>query len=186
MNEPRATAIRLPGGDRIEIDTVKVIGRDSECDVVLDDPMASAQHAKVEPVTDGLEVTDLGSGNGTLVEGIKIDGPVVVRPGEKITIGLQLISVLGVADAIEAPDFGSVVDETDHSLGASVSVVTAPAIDDGADDADRSASGGVNPAARKQRKLGDTEMPALGFAMISGGAFVLVALVSFGVLALVL
>lgn len=62
------------------------IGRLPECDVVVDDPGASRQHARIRRTDGGFVLVDLGSTNGTLVN----DGPIqehVLEDRDRITIG---------------------------------------------------------------------------------------------------
>jgi ABC-type multidrug transport system ATPase subunit/pSer/pThr/pTyr-binding forkhead associated (FHA) protein len=63
------------------------IGRDPANDVVLDDPNVSRFHAEVRPLEGASEVRDLGSRNGTRVDGEFVSGRVVIRPGAEIGIG---------------------------------------------------------------------------------------------------
>ncbi|MCL4287361.1 MAG: FHA domain-containing protein [Thermoleophilia bacterium] len=63
------------------------IGRDPANEVVLDDPNVSRFHAEVRPVDGASEVRDLGSRNGTRVDGGFVGGSVVIRPGAEIGIG---------------------------------------------------------------------------------------------------
>ncbi len=63
------------------------IGRLPTCDVVLTLPMVSSRHAILEPVGDGWQIRDLGSTNGTFVDGSRIDGPVRVSSGALIGLG---------------------------------------------------------------------------------------------------
>jgi diguanylate cyclase (GGDEF)-like protein len=44
-----------------------LLGRDEDCDVVLDDPSVSRRHARVQPTAEGCYAIDLGSANGTFV-----------------------------------------------------------------------------------------------------------------------
>lgn len=64
-----------------------VFGRDVSCDQVLDDPMISHRHARVLRRGDRLFLEDLGSANGTFLNGIRIDKPVAMRPGDEIALG---------------------------------------------------------------------------------------------------
>ena len=66
---------------------VAIIGRLTECDVVLDFPMISARHASVKRTSSGWLVQDLGSTNGTFVRGQRITGAVSVDVGEAIGLG---------------------------------------------------------------------------------------------------
>lgn len=63
------------------------IGRDPANDVVLDDPNVSRFHAEVRPLEGASEVRDLGSRNGTRVDGGFVSGRAVIRPGAEIGIG---------------------------------------------------------------------------------------------------
>ena len=62
------------------------IGRLAECDLVLDDPGASRQHARIRRTETGFVITDLGSTNGTLVNGRQIQEQELLD-GDTVTIG---------------------------------------------------------------------------------------------------
>jgi hypothetical protein len=62
------------------------IGRLPECDVVLDDPGSSRQHARIRRTETGFVITDLGSTNGTLVNGRQIQEQELLD-GDTVTIG---------------------------------------------------------------------------------------------------
>ena len=68
---------------------VTIVGRGDGCQLVLDDPLISRRHACF--VVDDREVTlkDLGSTNGVLVNGARVDEVQVVVPGDYITLGQQ-------------------------------------------------------------------------------------------------
>lgn len=64
---------------------------------------ASRSHAELTCTADGWLVRDLGSRNGTLVNGVKIEGPHLLKPGETIGVaGFQMTFVLNVTDAFGA------------------------------------------------------------------------------------
>jgi len=63
------------------------IGRARECQLVLDDPLVSRRHAVVFTDGDGSRLEDLGSRNGTLVNGERIEGSVELADGDRVTIG---------------------------------------------------------------------------------------------------
>ena len=63
------------------------VGRCGDNDVVLTTPLASRAHARLTPVGGGWAVADAGSSNGTLVNGQRVAGPRVLRPGDEITVG---------------------------------------------------------------------------------------------------
>jgi hypothetical protein len=66
---------------------VTVIGRSDSCQIVLEDPLISRRHACFVVDAQGVLVKDLGSMNGVLVNGIKVEGTRVLAAGDRITIG---------------------------------------------------------------------------------------------------
>ena len=76
-------------GTEIEIDSVPVtIGRGGGNDVPLEgDEFASARHASVESRGDGVWVQDLGSTNGTFVNGARVEGARKLSPGDVLRVG---------------------------------------------------------------------------------------------------
>ncbi|MCL4433169.1 MAG: FHA domain-containing protein [Actinobacteria bacterium] len=71
--EQHIAAIELPDGYRVSIgDRPIVIGRLSDCDIVLHDQNVSRRHAEIGKDSKGYSVTDLGSTNGTMVNGVPV------------------------------------------------------------------------------------------------------------------
>ena len=72
-----------------DLDSTPVtIGRAPENDLSLDaDEFASVQHARIEPRRDGVWLEDLGSTNGTFVNGVKVTQPRRLEPGDVIRVG---------------------------------------------------------------------------------------------------
>ena len=64
-----------------------VIGRGSECDVVVHDLKASRQHCKLTRKENGFLLEDLASRNGTLVNGSPIKEPVLLKASQTFQIG---------------------------------------------------------------------------------------------------
>jgi pSer/pThr/pTyr-binding forkhead associated (FHA) protein len=64
------------------------IGRAPENDLALDeDEFASVQHARIEPRRDGVWLEDLGSTNGTFLNGVKLTQPRKLSSGDVIRVG---------------------------------------------------------------------------------------------------
>lgn len=64
-----------------------VLGRDPSCDHPLDNPTISRQHALLERVAEGVYVQDMGSRNGTYLNGALISGRVLLQPGQEFELG---------------------------------------------------------------------------------------------------
>jgi len=65
-----------------------VIGRDDACNLVLDDAQVSRRHAYlIETPAGEVEVGDLGSSNGTRVNGRRIEQPMQLKPGDTLEVG---------------------------------------------------------------------------------------------------
>jgi hypothetical protein len=84
-----AATLTLPDGRRVGLGAKSlVIGRLPECDLVLADPNISRRHSEVRPAGNGqYAVADLGSTNGTKLNGVVIQGPQILRDRDQITIG---------------------------------------------------------------------------------------------------
>ncbi|MGW7267283.1 FHA domain-containing protein [Streptomyces sp. NPDC054842] len=100
---PDAGGVHLLHGGRIHI------GRSADADVPLDDPDVSRLHCAVTVSADGrVAVADLGSTNGTTVDGARVgDRPVRFGPGALLRVGesaLRLAPATGVGTVPTAPD----------------------------------------------------------------------------------
>jgi hypothetical protein len=90
-------------GRRIEVSRELVIGREN-VDVEIEDAELSRRHVAVRPTEGGLEVEDLGSRNGTRVDGTRIDGPTRIRHGAVLSVGVTTFTVdAPPAEAAPAP-----------------------------------------------------------------------------------
>jgi hypothetical protein len=76
-----------------------IVGRALDCDVIVPSPRVSRHHAELRPGSDGLELRDLGSTNGTTVDGQPVADTIVVLPGARIAFG-------GIEARLEAADTG--------------------------------------------------------------------------------
>jgi pSer/pThr/pTyr-binding forkhead associated (FHA) protein len=64
------------------------VGRGAQNDLTLaDDDFASARHARIEPRRDGVWVEDIGSTNGTYVNGARLSKQQKLAPGDVIRVG---------------------------------------------------------------------------------------------------
>jgi hypothetical protein len=86
-------ALLIYGGRRLMVaPRGATLGRSRECEIVVEDPNVSRQHAELRPRGGAWVISDLGSTNGTRVNGRTINGPEVVQPGDEIEVGSSLIT----------------------------------------------------------------------------------------------
>jgi pSer/pThr/pTyr-binding forkhead associated (FHA) protein len=64
-----------------------IVGREQTADIIVSDPEISRRHARIFFQNNGYIIEDLGSTNGTFVNGQKISGPYLLRPGEVVNFG---------------------------------------------------------------------------------------------------
>jgi hypothetical protein len=88
----RLVVVRSPTldeGDEWPLDSAPVtVGRGANNEIALtDDEYASARHARVEPRRDGVWVEDVGSTNGTFVNGIRLTRERKLVPGDVVRVG---------------------------------------------------------------------------------------------------
>jgi class 3 adenylate cyclase len=81
-------------GERFEIAGEMVLGR-TNADITIEDPLISRRHAVVRAADSALEIEDLGSLNGTVVNSEKLEGPRRLQPGDVIMVGSTTIEVEG-------------------------------------------------------------------------------------------
>jgi DNA-binding NtrC family response regulator len=98
-----ATLRVVDGPDRgLEIELPSagvVIGTDKTCDVVLTDTFVSRRHCTVSPGTQGFQITDLGSRNGTVIDGVAV-GKVVAPAGAALRIGKTLVQLMPADEVV--------------------------------------------------------------------------------------
>jgi ABC-type multidrug transport system ATPase subunit len=95
-------------GDMIEI------GRDPSCEIPLPFPMVSWRHARLTRTEQGIVVEDLNSRNGTYLDGIKISGKTVMRPGQEIGLGSFRFQLLESGELARREYYGNVTIEANE------------------------------------------------------------------------
>jgi hypothetical protein len=72
-----------------------VVGRSAGCQLSLDDALISRRHAMIVVAGDAVTVEDLDSRNGVLVNGQRITQKTTIRPGDRIVVGTQELTLMG-------------------------------------------------------------------------------------------
>ena len=80
------TPLMLPPGPQRRF----TIGREAACDMMLADATVSRWHASLENAGSGWLLDDLGSTNGTRVNGWRVTQPTPVRPGDFVSFGAAI------------------------------------------------------------------------------------------------
>lgn len=92
LRPARFVVVAAPGGRRagsaIEVAAPTIVGRDTSSGIQLDgDEFASTRHARIDLRPDGVWVEDLGSTNGTFVNGTQITSKQLLQPGDVLRVG---------------------------------------------------------------------------------------------------
>jgi hypothetical protein len=82
-----------------------VIGRSSECQITIEDPLISRKHARLVIDENHARVSDLGSRNGVRVNGRLVKGEQTLADGDRIRLGTQelLFTIVGRAERAPRP-----------------------------------------------------------------------------------
>ncbi|HEX3269080.1 MAG TPA: FHA domain-containing protein [Ktedonobacterales bacterium] len=78
---------KIPLNSRMDIEPITTIGRAPTSSVVIDSGVVSTDHARITYRNRSLWVEDLGSHNGTYINGRKITGPTAVKPDDILQVG---------------------------------------------------------------------------------------------------
>jgi len=92
-----------------------IIGRDSSNGVAINDAEISRKHSRLSFQGGKYVLEDLGSTNGTFVNGQRLAGPVVLKPGDVVSLGEQIVLMYDVINM----DPGATVAASRKSLQAS-------------------------------------------------------------------
>jgi class 3 adenylate cyclase len=108
-------------GRRIAVEAQLLIGREA-ADVTIEDPLVSRRHALVRPAGRGVEIEDLGSLNGTWVNGERVVGTTQLAAGDVVHIGGAVLTV----EEEPAPTRGTVLGPSPHEAAEARRASTPP------------------------------------------------------------
>ncbi len=134
---PKMARLRIVSGplegQTVEVEGELVIGRE-DTDLEIGDLDMSRRHAVVRRVANRLQVEDLGSSNGTFVDGARIEEPTMCGGGAEIRMGTTVLVVEGVLPVSSPNDRGQVADpkatrisEVPAEMAAATAVASEPA-----------------------------------------------------------
>lgn len=86
-------------GQRWQLSQTLVLGREASCDVVIADRQISRFHARITPTAEGVMLEDLGSKNGTHLNGIPLSGPMVLQDGDMVSVAMAQQFLFLTSDA---------------------------------------------------------------------------------------
>ena len=81
-------------GVTVQLSGPVIIGRSPDADLVIADDFVSSMHAKILPDGDGAIAEDLGSTNGTIVNGQPLTRPMRLSAGDTIELGTNRLKVV--------------------------------------------------------------------------------------------
>jgi pSer/pThr/pTyr-binding forkhead associated (FHA) protein len=87
---PRLVVERAPGHDAgmiYDLDSQLVLGRGDHAEIRIEDPFASARHARIYEQGNAVVIEDLGSTNGTYLNEELLESPRPLHPGDHVRIG---------------------------------------------------------------------------------------------------
>ena len=99
------------------------IGRSTHCDITIADRFLSRRHARLTRNGDNWQIDDLGSRNGTFINGRRIDQPATIKVGDSIALSASVINVEPLLSAGSPSDQPSDSPTTDRLLRSAVEVL---------------------------------------------------------------
>jgi predicted component of type VI protein secretion system len=156
-------------GRRVEVETELVVGRE-DASMTIDDEEISRRHAVIRPGNEGIEIEDLGSTNGTYVNGVRIESATRLVGGDMVKLGqsvLQVEAARGAATVV-APAPAAAAPPAAPSAKPSAGARSAPAAAFGAYAAP---TAGKRSRGIASRQLGPQ---LLSFAVVAATAIALV------------
>lgn len=106
MADNQAMLVKVSNGRQVPLTPEFIIGRQAECDFQLTEGHASRRHARLTAAADGVWVEDLGSANGTFVNGTQISSKVRLNSGDRLRFDVEEFDFRAPAPAAAAVDEG--------------------------------------------------------------------------------
>lgn len=117
MADNQAILVKVSNGRQIPLTPEFIVGRQAECDLQLTEGHASRRHAKLTSGSNGVWVEDLGSANGTFVNGQQIAARVQLSSGDRLRFDVEEFDLRLPAAAV-APAEGKTMFRAPDSAAA--------------------------------------------------------------------
>jgi pSer/pThr/pTyr-binding forkhead associated (FHA) protein len=114
--------VKVSGNREIALKPETVLGRQAECDVLLTEGHASRRHARLVLAEDGAYLEDLGSANGTFINGSRITGRVRLASGDRLRFDVEEFD-FRVPSPVQAPAMAMDESKTMYRAPDSAAVV---------------------------------------------------------------
>ncbi len=98
--------VLLQGGEVVPFPVTKeimLLGRHPDCDIQLESNMLSRKHARLSKEDGAFYIEDLGSGNGTFVNGKRIEQRIPIANNDRVKLGPLLLRFEGDESTSSAP-----------------------------------------------------------------------------------
>lgn len=145
---------------------VYTIGREAGNDIIINDPQVSRHHARLTLQGSAYVLEDLGSTNGTFVNGRRVSGPVSLAAGDMVGLGdTVVLAASGAADAAATQVArAQAVPPTAPSMPAARPAAPKPAAQYGAaaQPVPPAAQGGLSPDTRRMLIIGCAGLALIG------------------------
>src|SRR5262245_26230286 len=108
MSATSAVLVKVSNNHEIPLKPEMTFGRQAENDVQLTEGHASRRHARLQVASDGVWLEDLGSANGTFINGTRLMGKIKLNPGDRVRFDVEEFD-FRVPVEPAAPDEGKTV-----------------------------------------------------------------------------
>ncbi|MBN1314308.1 MAG: FHA domain-containing protein [Anaerolineales bacterium] len=167
---PQWELLELTGpqiGTRHTLKTETILGRKPDCDIVLADPSISRKHTQITQKGQVYAISDLGSSNGTFVNGVRIQHEVLLKPGDQVRLGDRVLQV-SLPAGEESPALATVIGKAPLPVVPAVQPLKSGAPPAKPATPPQRQAAPAKPAARPPKPLGQPQRSAPRAAMPSG------------------
>lgn len=120
-----AVRFRAADGEEIELSGAMSVGRSADCDITIDDGRVSRSHAKITVDGDQVTLEDLGSANGTFINGTRVQASQVLNSGDEVSFDSNKFTFLSGEKAVAEEVIEEAVDPNATMIGTAPPPISA-------------------------------------------------------------